>query len=94
MGDQHGCAAKLRRVGIGPKEHVQNGGPPPPEPWPIRYANVALIAVSIVWTCIVYLWRICYPMLTQKPYALGSRAAGIVLLVFFCILWGMGTYFC
>ena len=56
-----------------------------------RYANVALIVVSILWSCIVYVWRICYPMLAGMPYALGSRGVGIALLVIFCLLWGMGT---
>ncbi|WFD00297.1 protein S-acyltransferase [Malassezia yamatoensis] len=86
--------ACLRRIGIGRREHVQadsvwtsdldNKGP-----WVLRYANVALIMISILWTCAVYLWRICYPMLTQRPNALGSRAVGIVLLVLFCLLWIM-----
>ncbi|WFD32534.1 protein S-acyltransferase [Malassezia sp. CBS 17886] len=77
------CVGMRTRMKV---EH-ENTRAPQPDPWWMQYAIVLVLWVIILWTCAVYLWRICYPMLVRRPSAVGSRATGIVLLVIFCVLW-------
>lgn len=79
----------LACLGIGTRQRVQSLSEPRPDPWWVRYANVCIIVVAVLWACAVYVWRVCYPMLVQRPKALGSRAMGVGLLVGFVIIWIM-----
>lgn len=82
----------LARLGIGKRDHVKTEKKP--DPWWLRYANVVLVLVCVCWTCAVYIWRVCYPMLTEHPNAVGSRHMGIGLLVGFVVLWFFCTCSC
>jgi len=82
--------------GVGVRQHINtNGGqslsPVHVDPRVFEAGNMALVLVSLGWVCAIYVWRICYPMLCEKPSALGTRAMGIGLLVGFSLLWLMGT---
>lgn len=76
-----------RRVGA-PKQ-LKSGRQP--DPWWMRYANVVLVLVVLAWVSAMYVWRLCYPMIVEKPSALGSRTRGIGLLVGFAVLWLMSA---
>ena len=77
--------AVLKCLGIGVRGRVRSEFQP--DPWWKRYAYTSIVAVCVLWTCAMYLWRVCYPMIVQKPRALGSRAEGIGLLVGFLVIW-------
>ena len=79
----------LARLGIGVAQRIGVQNSTRPDPWWIRYANPVLVAVCIMWTCAIYVWRVCYPMIAQKESALGSKREGIGLLVGFLVPWVM-----
>jgi len=80
----------LARLGIGKRDRIRTERQPDPL-W-LRYANVVLVLVCVCWTCAIYIWRVCYPMLTEHPNAMGSRRMGIGLLVGFLVLCFFCTY--
>lgn len=91
MHDRPSGPSWLARLGIGTRVQWEEQEPRK-DPYCVRKANVVLIVVSVAWTCAVYIWRLCYPMLTNQPSALGSRRSAIGLLAGFCVLWLMGRW--
>ena len=78
----------LVRLGIGKRDRIKTERQPDPL-W-LRYVNVVIVVVCVCWACAIYIWRVCYPMLTEHANAMGSRSMGIGLLVGFLVL----LFFC
>ncbi|KDN52774.1 hypothetical protein K437DRAFT_147875 [Tilletiaria anomala UBC 951] len=57
-----------------------------------RHIVVVLVAVIYSWAYIVYVWRLCAPMLQHRKVALNSQGAGVLLLVIFNILFLMAIW--
>ncbi|KAI0311950.1 DHHC palmitoyltransferase-domain-containing protein [Amylostereum chailletii] len=80
-----GASTKFRSIGSMVDEARARRDRRTKQPWIALKLAVGLCSAIMIYTCYVYIGRLCVPMIRRDGGALGGRAMGVVFLVIFVL---------